>query len=276
MANEPIDPATLDRPWRLWTSFAIGGILVVGALFAFLILPAFQRENAGLDLWTAFCRSLGIVEGSPAYAQPVSTATAQPVSQVAWGPEVLAILDEGSPQRGAQIAGAVCVTCHGEQGVSATPELPSLAGQTPAAIYKQLHDYRSGARVHPQMTPVVQQLMVTDLAHVAAYFGQRGEAYAGLGTRGQAADPHIVRLANEGDPARRIPACNSCHVNGAGGPIETPILTGQHHIYLENQMRAYKTGQRNNDVYRRMRAISQALTEEEIVALGRYYQGTIG
>lgn len=274
MANEPIGPGTLERPWRMWAGAAILGALTLGALFAFLILPSLQRENAGVDLWTAFCRSLGIVEGSPAYRQPTSRAKALPVSQVTWGPGVFALLREGRPERGARIAAAVCSACHGEEGVSVTPELPSLIGQSPAAIYKQLHDYRTGARVHPLMTPVARQLALPDLAHVAAYFGKGGNVN-GLGAQQNVGDRAIVRLATEGDSSRRIPACNGCHVNGAGGPIETPILTGQHHVYLANQLRMYKAGQRGNDVYRRMRTIAGRLSEEEIEALARYYQGVL-
>jgi cytochrome c553 len=274
-AGDPIDPHTLDRPWRLWASLGIGTALLIGALLAFLVIPAFQRENAGVDLWTAFCRAMGITEGSPAYRQPVSTALAAPVSQVAWGPDVINILANASPERGGQIAGQVCSACHGDAGVSATPELPSLAGQSAAAIYKQLHDYRSGARVHPDMTPVVQQLVVPDLANVAVFYGRNAGTYAGLGARYQSARPEIIRLAREGDVPRRIPACDSCHINGSGGPIETPILTGQHHQYLALQLRAYKNGQRRNDVYQRMRSIAGALTDEEIEELAIYYQGAL-
>ncbi len=71
----------------------------------------------------------------------------------------------------------------------------------------------------------------------------------------------------------RIPSCNGCHVNGSGGPIETPVLTGQHRVYLAAQLLAYKNRQRNNDVYQRMRAIAARLSNEEIEALSRYYQG---
>ncbi len=275
MSEEQSHSALVDRRWRIWASAAIVGVLVLGALLAFLVIPSFQRENAGLDAWTAFCRAVGISEGSPAYRQPVSTAQALPVSQVAWGGEVIEILRSGRPERGAQLAAAVCASCHGEDGVSATPDQPSLAGQTAAAIYKQLHDYRSGARVHPLMTPVAQELLVTDLAHIAVFYGQHARPHAGLGVRGQSATPAIERLAREGDSARRIPACNSCHVNGSGGPIETPILTGQHRQYLVNQLVAYRTGQRRNDVYQRMRTIARQLTEEEIEALAIYYQGVI-
>ena len=271
----PADPRTLDRPWRLWSSIGIFGALIAGALMAFLVLPAFQRENAGLDLWTSICRSLGISEGSPAYRQPISTAQAQPVSQVAWGPDVLDILGNARPEQGAQLAAAVCSTCHGENGVSATPEQPSLAGQRSYAIYKQLHDYRTGARVHPLMTPYAQQLLPPDLANVAVYYGQFARPYGGLGDRDQAARAEIVRLAREGDASRGLPACDSCHVNGSGGPIETPVLTGQHHQYLANQLRLYKSGERRNDVNQRKRRVAEVLTEEEIDLLARYYMGTL-
>jgi cytochrome c553 len=267
----PPDPKALDRPWRIWASAAVGSALLLGILFGFLILPGLQRENAGLDMWTAFCRAIGVQAGSPAQRQPVTSARALPVSTVVWNPRVIEVLAHGRPQRGAQIAAAACVTCHGEKGVSATPDLPSLNGQTAAAIYKQLHDYRSGARAHPLMTPVAQQLKVPDLADVAVYFG--ADAQGGLGRRDQTGDADIVRLATEGDSARRIPACVSCHVNGAGGPIEAPVLTGQDRAYLARQLLAYKTGQRQNDVYRRMRAIAGQLSDEEIDGLSRYFEG---
>ena len=92
----------------------------------------------------------------------------------------------------------VCASCHGDEGVSATPDLPSLAGQSAAAIYKQLHDYRSGARVHPLMTPVAQQLVLPDLANVAVYYGRFAEPYGGLGARGRPAGP--LPLAAPGGP----------------------------------------------------------------------------
>lgn len=263
-----------ERLWRVVPFAAAAVILAVGALFAFVVLPAGQKENAGLDLWSAICRAAGVSPGSPAYRQPTSTATALPVSQVSWSPSVLTILRQGRTSRGAMLAGQVCANCHGETGVTATAGIPSLAGQTSPAIYKQLSDYRSGARVHPLMTGVARQLAPDDLAAVAAYFGGVTNVN-GLGARNAAADEAIVGLAREGDPARRIPACASCHVNGAGGPTETPILTGQDHSYLEAQLLSFKHGERRNDVYRRMRSIAEKLSDQEIAALSRYYQGTI-
>ena len=172
-------------------------------------------------------------------------------------------------------AAQVCASCHGEKGLSETSIIPSLAGQTSYAIYKQLHDYRTGARVHEQMTGVAQQLAVEDLASIAAYFAASSTEYAALGARDFSGDIEIVRMAWEGDTRRRIPACMSCHTNGVGGPIETPTLAGQNREYMAAQLHAYADGTRKNDVYGRMRDISRRLTPEEREQLARYFQGTL-
>ena len=90
-------------------------------------------------------------------------------------------------RRGAQLAAQTCAACHGDKGFRQTT-IPSLAGQSRYAIYKQLHDYRTGARAHPQMTGVAKALAVTDLASVSAYFAAAGKgicrASAGAISRG--------------------------------------------------------------------------------------------
>ena len=37
------------------------------------------------------------------------------------------------------------------------------------------------------------------------------------------------------------------HGIGAGGPIETPTLSGQYPQYLEAQLKAFASGQRHNE-----------------------------
>jgi cytochrome c553 len=273
-AGSPAEQRAIDRPWRNWASLIVAAAVVLGALIGFVIIPAGQRENAGLSLYEAVCRSLGLTAGSPAQRQPESTAVSIPVSQVSWSPEIMAILASGNTRHGAQLAGQVCAACHGDKGLSQT-DIPALAGQSPYAIYKQLADYRTGARVHPQMTPIAKQLSANDLAATAAYFAAASKEYAAIGARDLVSDVEIERLAKEGDSRRRIPACLSCHVNGVGAPIETPVIIGQNDDYLLAQLNAYANGTRKNDVYGRMRDISAKLTPEERTLLARYFQGTI-
>jgi cytochrome c553 len=278
-AGTPPAQRTLDRPWQIWATIIVIAALIIGGLLGFVIVPAGQSGNAGLTVGHAMQRAAGLEAGSPAVAQPQRTSSAIPVSTVSWDPAIMAILASGNTQRGAAVAAETCVACHGEKGLSLSigpgPVFPSLAGQSPYAIYKQLHDYRSDARVDPQMAPVAKALSETDLAAVSAYYAEASKEYAALGTRDYVGEPEIDRLAREGDSRRRIPACLACHVNGSGGPIETPVITGQGKGYLLKQMNDFASGARKNDVYGRMRDISSKLTPEERELLARYFEGTI-
>lgn len=273
-APEPSPQAMerLDRRWRRAVGLVVAGVLSLAFLFGFVILPVVQGGQIGLDAWAAICRAVGINPGTPAMRQPTSDALAQPVSQVAWTPAILSTLSRGDREAGAQLAAEACASCHGEAGVSPSPDFPHLAGQSAAAIYKQLNDYKTGARYHEQMTPVVVPLSDKQLAAVAAYFAG-DNAFGSLGARSPVPDPETDRLVRIGDPARGIPSCNSCHGSGVGGPIETPTLSGQHAAYLARQLDLYAAGERRNDVYQRMRAISSRLTPEERASLAEYYQG---
>ena len=273
-AGAPAEQRALDRPWRIWASVVVVAAILMGALLGLVIIPAGQRENAGLSMGHAMRRAAGLEAGSPAVPQPLSSTPSLPVSQVSWDPAIMQILASGNTLRGATVAAQTCVACHGEKGISQT-NFPSLAGQSSYAIYKQLHDFRTGARVHPQMTPAAKALAVPDLAAVAAFYANASKEYAALGVRDLSGELEIERLAHEGDSRRRIPACLSCHVNGSGGPIETPVITGQSEDYLLAQLNAYADHSRKNDVYGRMRDIARKLTPEERAQLARYFQGTI-
>lgn len=262
-----------EKAWTRIPVLVVAGFVLVFGAIGFVVIPVAQGAQSGVDAWTAICRSLGISPGNPASRQPVSDAEAVPVSRVAWTPSILNTLGGADRELGAELAGQVCSACHGDAGVSPSGDFPHLAGQSAAAIYKQLHDYRSGARYHEQMTPLAEALQERELAAIAAYYAEASDALR-LGTRNPLPDETLQRLVSEGDPARGIPACNACHMSGAGGPIETPMINGQHAAYLQAQLDAYATGARSNDIYQRMRTISAALTPEERAALAAYYQGT--
>ena len=280
--DSPPDPAKIDRSWRLRAAAIVSVAVAMGSVIGFVLIPAVQKSGAHLTMGHAMERAAGLAPGSPAVPQPLSTATAIPVSTVSWSPEVLKILAAGRTERGAQIAGQTCAACHGDKGLSQSagtppdgPVFPSLAGQSSYAIYKQLHDFQSGARVNPQMSAIAQTLDPADLASVAAYYADGSKEYAAIGKRQLLGDPEIEKLANEGDSHRRLPACLACHVNNAGGPIETPVITGQNEDYLVTQLNAFASGQRKNDVYGRMRDVAGKLTPQERAVLARYFEGTL-
>lgn len=273
------DQKALDRPWRIRAGIVVASAVVIGGLLGFVIIPAGQKENAHLTMGHAMARAAGLEAGSPAVPQPINTASPIPVSTVSWDPQIMKVLASGNTRRGAEIAAQTCAACHGDKGLSQSiapgPVFPSLAGQSPYAIYKQLHDFRSGARVNPQMSAIAQTVAVEDLAAVAAYYSAASREYAAIGTRELLGEPEIEKLAKEGDSHRRLPACLACHTNNVGGPIETPVITGQGKDYLLTQLNAFASGQRTNDVYGRMRDVARKLTPEERAALARYFEGTL-
>ena len=207
----------LDQPWRIWASVAIFGIVLSGVVLGVVIIPVVQGRSDGIDAYTAICRALGILPGSPARQQVTDRTPPTPVSQVVWTPDLLQILANAKPERGRAKAQEVCVACHGEQGVSAAPENPHLAGQSGAAIYKQLNDYRTGSRTHQLMTDIAKALDEPTLADVAAYYAAQPKRNPNLKTLAES-PPAIVRLVELGDPSRNIPPCASCHRPGSGGP----------------------------------------------------------
>jgi cytochrome c553 len=265
------DLSALDRPWRIWATVAVFAIALSGFLLGVLLIPVIQGRSDGIDAYTAICRALGILPGSPARQQIPDRTPPTPVSKVVWTPGLLQILAEAKPERGAAKAQEVCVACHGEQGVSRSPEYPNLAGQSGAAIYKQLNDYRTGSRTHPLMTDIAKALDEATLADIAAYYAAQPKRNPNPATLAES-PLSIVRLVELGDPSRNIPPCASCHRPGSGGPIETPILAEQGKDYIVLQLKMYAAGDRRNDVYGRMRAIASKLTEAEINGLAVYYR----
>jgi cytochrome c553 len=265
------DLAGTDRSWRQWSAGFVVAAVVVAALLGFVVLPVVQARSVGIDSFTAICRALGLQAGTPAARGPVNQAKAQPVSQVAWTEEVIDRLEKPNAALGDETAN-LCAGCHGEKGISPAPQFPNMAGQSAFAIYKQLHDFKSGARANDLMAGIAQALTDDQMIAVAGHF-----AALNRGTLDpQAAaidDPDILRLSLDGDPARGLPACAACHGTRAGGPIETPTLAGQREEYLLAQLQAYAKGERHNDVYTRMRGIAAKLKPDEMARIARYYAG---
>ncbi len=169
----------------------------------------------------------------------------------------------------------MCALCHSLDGISRMSRFPRLAGQKAAYIEKQLRDFREGLRRNDggQMASVVTEIEEAQIAEVAAYFSTLPapppiEADA-------APEPAAARLFGEGDAARGVPACASCHMPDPSGEPPpaariAPYLTAQHADYLAKQLRDFRRGDRNNDRTGSMAAIAKALTESEIEALAAW------
>ena len=208
-----------DAAWRRWGAVAVIAALTLGALLGFVVLPVVQGASAGIDAYTAICRAFGVSPGSPARQTPPSDSIARPVTRVSWSPEAFGQLYGADRANGERIAAERCVACHTVEGNTPDPSIPRNLGQSRFALYKQLHDYRSGARANDVMSPLVKDLSDKEIADLAAYYG----ALVRGAIDPQRTSPFFVgagieNLVTNGDFSRGLPPCVSCHGTRAGGP----------------------------------------------------------
>ncbi len=168
---------------------------------------------------------------------------------------------------------AICGACHGQDGNSPAPNFPHIAGQTSQYLLKQLKDMRSGARKATGMEGQLDSLSDTDLANIAAYYSAQsrtvGAAKADLVQQGET----IYRV---GVPRKKIAACTACHspTGNGNGPAGFPALAGQWPQYTEQQLKAFRSGERHNDGDEEMmQGTSEDLSDGEIAAVASYIYG---
>ena len=269
----------LNNPWPKIGWGLVAATMVVTVVLGFGVLSRYQQNAPSLDLWSAICRGLGIsADTGPASESepPLRTAT-----HISWTSSTLDQIAAGDAQHGAFIA-MNCTACHGQNGVSASTLIPTLAGMDAAVIYKQLDDYRSGKRLWGVMGAIAQALSAQDSADVAAHFSAQPDGLPQLtgrrvpeaGRSLRESDP-AKRLVYAGDPRRGIPPCSACH--GPGGyKLGAPALQGQQAAYIERQLGEFAQGIRQNDIFEQMRVIARQLTPEEMHALASFYGKDIG
>jgi cytochrome c553 len=132
---------------------------------------------------------------------------------------------------------APCLACHGINGQSTTPDVPSLGGQPAFFLTIQLFMFREKLRVVEPMNQMLQGLQDDELRSMAAYLAK-------LPPPGPASDgPDPVRT----ERARALVEqhrCNFCHNQDYSGEQNAPRLASQREDYLVKAMREYKDNTR--------------------------------
>lgn len=183
----------------------------------------------------------------------------------------------GDAARGAPIATTLCAACHGADGNSPTAANPKIAGQHAAYLLKQMMDFKAGpdgkaARVSPIMNGMMAAFSEEQMRDFAAYFAAQKQTGGELRNRETLALGQ--RLYRAGDASKGLPACAACHgPAGAGIPDQYPRIGGQFAEYTEAQLKAFRTGERANDLNKMMRMVAERMTDAEIRAVADYIAG---
>lgn len=205
---------------------------------------------AGCRAWCRLVVLAGVAAGvAPAWAEG---AAGERLKALQGDPAKL----KAAAEAGRRIA-SFCINCHGEGGVSKSPEVPNLAGQNPAYLLDQIRKFGSGERKDPFMQGLIKVLKEDERADLAVYFGSlavpAGKSDAALAASGKAAFGKL---------------CARCHGEEARGNETIPRLAGQQAEYLKRTIARYrdKTGER---IYPLMQIATATLKNEEIAALAR-------
>lgn len=170
---------------------------------------------------------------------------------------------------------AACIACHAVKERS-DAFFPRISGKPAGYLYNQLINFREGRRNYPMMTYMVDHLPDAYLREIADYFAAQHPPYpppqAGSGANAGAAS--LARgeaLVRHGDPARKIPACVSCH--GAalyGVEPAIPGLIGLPSDYINAQFGAWKNRVRRAAAPDCMADIAARLTEADVAAVSAW------
>ena len=164
-----------------------------------------------------------------------------------------------------------CEHCHGKDGNSTDPDVPTIAGFSEEGFLNTIDVFRENERIaiefhkpgEPEtvMNEIARKLNDEQAESLAAYFSQRPFKAAE-----QSVDEN---LAARGEVIHKK-SCEKCHTDNGAHPVEdAAILAGQWTPYLRRQFDNILTGKRL--VPRSMLRRIKKLSEEDIEALLNFY-----
>jgi cytochrome c553 len=166
-----------------------------------------------------------------------------------------------------------CTACHGKEG-RATRDgyFPRIAGKPAGYLFNQLVNFREDRRTSSAMTYMVQHLSDSYLHEIAEHFASLDLPYAPPPPKpAEVAAALGEKLAMQGDPARRIPACSACHGKTLTGVLPAiPGVLGLPRDYLIGQFGAWKSGQRRTAAPDCMAQITARMTTEDVGAVAAW------
>ena len=152
----------------------------------------------------------------------------------------------------------VCSACHGQNGEPINATTPIIWGQQSNYLFKELHDFHSGDRQNPIMSPLVKPFSLPELREVANYFAAKTWP-AGHPASPPATAPEESQM------------CRACHGQNFEGGQPAPRLAGLSYDYLIAAMNNFADGQRTNNLD--MPGFMKSLTASERDAMAKYIAG---
>lgn len=125
-----------------------------------------------------------------------------------------------------------CASCHGPDGTSVTPGIPSIAAQPKVFVENLLVLVREGVRGGEAMQQQMKGVSDREISALAAHFAK-------LPLR-PAPGESDAALMKQGRQASAKYRCGICHLRDYRGREGSPRIAGQREEYLFDIMRAFR------------------------------------
>ena len=168
-----------------------------------------------------------------------------------------------------------CEDCHGKDGASQEPKIPTIAGASSTYIVYAMEAYRDKtwpcedikypAGAHKgettSMCKSVENLSDDDIESIANHYADKPFV--------RAKQSFDAELAKTGKGIHEL-HCKKCHEDGGSSPDDDAgILAGQWMPYLEEQFKEFSSGKR--PMPEKMKPKYEELSGDDIKALVQYY-----
>ena len=166
--------------------------------------------------------------------------------------------------RGAALAAERnCGACHGERGVSALENIPSLAGQQAEFIAVQLVLFREGLRDVPPMEVPSSGLTDAQVEDLAAHFSSLPHAPP------EDRRPRDAESFARGEALAGPLRCGVCHRPDLSGQNQVPHIAAQREDFLSEALRAYRDDKRRGSDTQ-MNGVVKGLSDADVAAIAHY------
>jgi cytochrome c553 len=155
-----------------------------------------------------------------------------------------------------------CMACHGENGTSQIPEVPSLGGQPASFLLIQLYQFREKQRLAEPMNELTKAFSDEDLRLFS-------EEIAKLPPPASPPDIGESARLNRGRAVVQQHRCGFCHNPDMSGHDHIPRIGAQREDYLIKVMREYKSGARTG-YDPAMIDVAKGVADDEIADLAHY------
>lgn len=172
----------------------------------------------------------------------------------------------------AEMLSNTCAGCHGPDGVSAGPAMPTIAGQPAGFAGEILNQYRTGERHSTIMTRIAKGYTEEQLNAIAGFYGKLPWKSWENAAQSKMATPVDEALAKAGAALHKKAKCSKCHEeDGRSTEDDTPRIAGQWVDYLIVKFEDYKNPDVDVPQPKKMAKSINKLSMDDLKALAHFY-----